>query len=142
MSEATKAANRRFYERHKETEKARTKKWREDNKQWYQDWAEKNREKRQAASRKYEYGLLPEEFDAKMLAQDGKCAICKVLLVRPDIDHDHSCCSTRKSCGKCTRGILCHTCNTIIGLAQDSIVVLQSAINYLKGYTNGSRQPH
>jgi hypothetical protein len=46
MSEATKAANRRFYERHKEEEKARSKKWRQENPEKYAAWAEKNKEKR------------------------------------------------------------------------------------------------
>src|ERR1044072_5080 len=31
------------------------------------------------------------------------------------VDHDHTCCSQRKTCGKCVRGILCHGCNTSLG---------------------------
>lgn len=30
------------------------------------------------------------------------------------------------------RGLLCWTCNTMLGYARDSILVLSSAINYLK----------
>lgn len=138
--EYKRVANRRFYDRNKEAEKARSKKWRQENPQKYAAWAEKNKEKRQAHSRKYEYNMSQEDFDRKMIEQDGNCAICKQPLVRPDVDHNHSCCPDRRSCGKCTRGILCHTCNTIIGLAQDSIEVLGNAILYLKEYDNGSRQ--
>ena len=134
MSEATKAANRRFYERHKESEKARSKKWRQENPEKYKAWAEKNKDRRAATSRKYYYGITLDEFNAKMIAQDSKCAICGRLLVRPSLDHGHNCCPGKKSCGKCIRGILCQGCNTIIGLAGDSIEVLNNAIQYLKEY--------
>jgi hypothetical protein len=127
-------ANQRFYQRNKEAEKARSKKWRQENPEKYKAWAEKNKEKRQAASRRFEYKLTEEQFQEKLKTQDNKCAICKQELVRPVVDHDHSCCSQRGACGNCNRGILCQKCNTIIGLAGDSIEVLQSAIEYLKGY--------
>ena len=139
MSEATKAANRRFYQRHKEAEKARSKQWHKDNPEYRKNWAKENPEKKAATSRKYYYGITLEEFNAKMLAQDGKCAICGRPLERPDLDHNHACCSGKKSCGKCIRGILCRPCNTFIGLAQESIEILGNAIQYLKGYTNGGR---
>jgi len=130
--ERARIANRKFYERHKEAEKIRSKAWRLANPDKYKIWAEKNKENRRAANRKYEYGLLPEEFDARLSFQEGKCGICGIVMIRPDVDHDHSCCTGRKSCGKCIRGILCHKCNTIIGLAQDSIDLLERAIQYLK----------
>lgn len=34
------------------------------------------------------------------------------------IDHDHSCCPGRTSCGACVRGILCAGCNTMMGRVQ------------------------
>ena len=141
MSEATKAANKRYYERHKESEKARCKQWRQENKEWYKKWQQENKEKLRANGRRYEYNLKPEEFDAKMLAQEGKCAICKIELINPDVDHDHSCCSTRKTCGKCNRGLLCRSCNTFIGLAKESIEFLNSAIQYLSKYKERNDSP-
>jgi hypothetical protein len=139
-TEAQKAANRKYYEHHKEEEKARSSKWRSENKDWYDAWALKNKDKRAANARKREYNLPPEVYDAKLKAQDGRCEICGVVMTRPDVDHDHACCSGRSSCGQCVRGILCHKCNTIIGLANDSIELLGSSIQYLKGYSNASRQ--
>lgn len=54
--------------------------------------------------------------------QDGKCKLCDY---KPEwnkrdkyslsIDHDHACCPKGYSCGKCIRGLLCHSCNTMIG---------------------------
>lgn len=94
----------------------------------------KNKAKRQAASRRFEYNMTEEQFQYKIELQDNKCAICMMLLVRPVVDHNHLCCSKRKTCGHCNRGILCQKCNTIIGLAGDSIEILNNAIEYLKGY--------
>lgn len=31
------------------------------------------------------------------------------------IDHDYSCCSGQMTCGRCIRGVLCGSCNTIEG---------------------------
>jgi len=137
--EYMRVANKRFYIRNKESEKVRTKKWREENPDKYKIWVEKNRDKIRANSRRYEYNMTQEQFDSLMLKQGGGCAICKSELDNPDVDHDHKCCSTRKSCGKCNRGLLCHKCNTIIGLAQDSIEILSNAIKYLEAY-NGRQQ--
>ena len=133
--EYKRVANRRFYLRNKETEKARAKKWKHDNPEKHKAWVEKNKEKLRAASRQYEYNISPEEYEAKKAEQDNKCAICKKesdLLV---VDHNHSCCSQRKTCGQCNRGLLCRSCNTLIGLAGESIEVLNNAIEYLRGYS-------
>lgn len=53
------------------------------------------------------------------------CLICDIPrgAKRLSVDHDHA---TDE-----IRGLLCHNCNHLIGLAQDSIVVLQKAIDYL-----------
>lgn len=32
------------------------------------------------------------------------------------VDHDHACCPTQRSCGRCIRGYLCHPCNAAEGL--------------------------
>jgi len=36
------------------------------------------------------YGLTPEHYAALALAQRGTCPVCRQLLRRPVVDHDHS----------------------------------------------------
>jgi len=58
--------------------------------------------------------------------QENRCAICRspIEFDNSRIDHNHE-------TGK-VRGILCVSCNTGIGLLQDSPEVLESAAKYLK----------
>jgi hypothetical protein len=48
------------------------------------------------------------------------------------VDHDHRCCNGKKSCGKCVRGLLCTSCNLILGYAKDNAVVLINLVKYLE----------
>lgn len=83
-----------------------------------------------------QYGITIEQFDAMLIAQAGRCAVCPVLLYVPQIDHDHDCCPGRKACGKCVRGLVCADCNTGLGKFRDSIVVLRSAVDYLERHAS------
>lgn len=59
-------------------------------------------------------------------SQDGLCAICNrvcKVLVKLSIDHDHA-------TGK-IRGLLCKSCNSALGLFEDNVDFLRSAIDYL-----------
>jgi hypothetical protein len=78
-----------------------------------------------------QYGITVEQFEQMLVTQSGRCAICSIILLDPHIDHDHSCCLGRKACGKCVRSLLCKDCNIMLGMAKDSIKILQSAVNYL-----------
>lgn len=62
------------------------------------------------------YRLTVSEYEAMLEAQGGVCAICKQPPVRRlCVDHDHSCCPGKRSCGRCVRKLLCHGCNFTIG---------------------------
>lgn len=80
------------------------------------------------------YGLSATDLQDMYVRQQGLCAIC----AQPErdytfaIDHDHGCCNTSRSCGKCVRGLLCKGCNTALGMVDDSVFVLEYAIKYLK----------
>jgi|SRR5665647_258017 len=82
------------------------------------------------------YGVTLDEFNARLHQQGGKCAICGTSEPggkgRWHIDHDHICCPTGRSCGKCIRGLLCARCNPMLGMARDSIETLEAAVVYLQ----------
>jgi hypothetical protein len=83
-------------------------------------------------NRKYNirrYGISIEEFDKLLDAQYECCAICEEALDLENlrnvhIDHCHN--STK------VRGILCRSCNHLLGNARDRIGVLKAAIRYLE----------
>lgn len=73
------------------------------------------------------YGLTPEQVEALIDEQKGRCAICRRPLgVRPIIDHDHR--------TNLPRGILCWNCNIALGHFDDDILRLEAAIAYLEVY--------
>lgn len=75
--------------------------------------------------KKCKYGLSEEEYLGLFVAQNNKCAICNKSFedTKAFVDHDHI---TKK-----VRGLLCTKCNSILGMAGDSIDILNKAIRYL-----------
>ena len=44
------------------------------------------------------------------------CSVCERRDVTLSVDHDHGCCpKSKKSCGKCVRGLACADCNFLLG---------------------------
>jgi len=75
------------------------------------------------ATRKYEYGISDDAYQALVQAEDGRCAICKEA-AKLHLDHDHQ-------TGK-IRGLLCGACNRAIGMMQDNPARLRAAAAYLE----------
>jgi hypothetical protein len=77
------------------------------------------------------FGITLEEYEERLIAQDGVCAICRKpsswnrregeLLV---VDHCHD-------TGR-VRGLLCHACNQALGLMRDNPRLLQAAADYIE----------
>lgn len=86
---------------------------------------------------RYKYQLSVEDYREILERQGGRCAICRADAptdIRTDrfhVDHDHACCPGTRSCGKCTRGLLCHACNTALGNFKDDPEILRAALRYL-----------
>jgi hypothetical protein len=84
-------------------------------------------------------GLTAAAVQALLDGQGGLCAICTTELATPHVDHDHSCCPGSRSCGKCVRGLLCASCNHMLGKAYDKPEVLEAGARYLRRFSEGGR---
>jgi hypothetical protein len=77
--------------------------------------SKESRKKSQRKSRLANYGLTQEDFDRLLEAQGHACGMCHTPFEEGQlihVDHDHDCCKVKnRSCGKCVRGLLCHSCN-------------------------------
>lgn len=87
-------------------------------------WAQTPDEKREEQyllARLARYSLTPEQMSALIEASEGRCAVCEIFFspdtqaTRMEVDHDHACCPGIRSCGQCVRGLLCHSCNLLVG---------------------------
>lgn len=80
------------------------------------------------------YSITPEIYDKLLTSQGGVCAICGKPKVNKNlaIDHDHSCCPGKKSCGKCIRGLLCLLCNRALAQFGDNLEGVLRAVKYLE----------
>jgi hypothetical protein len=144
------------YIKHKARRAALNKIWRQNNKEYMQNYNKEYREKHKEEFSAYKkqwnidnkvrrkelhwlfhYKLDSQKFDSICELQNNKCAICKtpipIELTRHwCVDHGHKCCPDSPTCGQCTRGILCSSCNRGLGGFQDNIKVLKAAIEYLE----------
>jgi len=75
--------------------------------------------------------ITKEAYEEMLQKYNNKCYACKINDAI-NIDHNHNCCPSARSCGKCIRGILCHNCNTALGLTKDSKEILNKLIKYLE----------
>ena len=78
------------------------------------------------------YKITEQRYFEILEKQIGLCAICGSDSSRRRgmknfaIDHDHTTMEVR--------GLLCHPCNVMLGLAKDNIEILETAIKYLKDH--------
>ncbi|MFO0417780.1 MAG: endonuclease domain-containing protein [Planctomycetota bacterium] len=79
------------------------------------------------------HGMWAEERKALYASQQGLCAACGKEEAT-QVDHDHACCPGSQGCKKCVRGMLCGTCNSVLGYARDSVETLKACIVYLESH--------
>lgn len=72
------------------------------------------------------YKMTPIEYKQMLDSQGGVCVICKTTMDRACIDHAHT--------NNKVRGILCNSCNAILGFSKENINILKSAIIYLNSH--------
>jgi len=132
--------NREYYKNHKDKSLAQKREYdklhRNERSIYNKKYRETHREKLVAHQKEYrkahreeilmkKYRLTIENYDKMLVAQNGVCAICghppnwRCL----SVDHNHITGNVR--------GLLCTNCNMMLGLVDDSIEILRSAIEYL-----------
>jgi len=106
------------------------------------EYREKTKERKKLASRNYraktgstkvrlhKYGLTLEAFNTMREKQNYRCLLCFIhesecRLGTLCVDHNHE---TLK-----VRGLLCHSCNAVLGHAKESVPMLKRMIEYLGG---------
>ena len=92
----------------------------------YKKWADAHPSERRERRLGRLYGMNLEEYQNMYDAQNGNCAICGKHEDKLHVDHSHD--------NGEVRALLCGNCNRGIGIMQDDISILESAINYLKGF--------
>lgn len=104
----------------KQCTKGVRKRWREEN-------ADVLLERQIGYTLKFKFGISREDYETRLAAQGGGCAICgkpPPEKRRHHVDHDHE--------TGAVRGVLCGHCNTGLGLFGEDIALLESAAAYLE----------
>ncbi len=105
-----------------------SRKWRRAHPQtarsWERRWRANNQEYQVERDALRKYGLSAEDHKQMISQQRGRCLICREEK-KLEIDHCHD-------TGK-VRGLLCHNCNTGVGMLGDSVLTIIRAATYLEG---------
>lgn len=117
--EWVKASNKKYYAEHSEKEKTRNRQYRAEHPVEVKACKRRYRLKRN-------FGLTPTDYDQMEREQNGCCKICGKQ-VKLHVDHDHV--------TGTVRGLLCHQCNTVLGLVGESRMTLRKMATYLQATT-------
>ena len=114
--ECTSRRNREYGQSNRQRRNERLRAWRKAN-------PEAARQKDLRARLKRKYGLAPEHVDEMNEAQDGRCLLCDSTTRTLVVDHCHA-------TGR-VRGLLCRSCNTIVGQVEMSPLLIERLVGYL-----------
>lgn len=117
--------NRRYRQKHPDKAQASRDAWTAKNGGYKKP--PRDPEKHRKRHYKWRYGISLEQYNEMVVAQDGRCAICRGPPTRNGrlyVDHDHK-------TGK-VRGLLCWEDNLVLGQAKDSPERLRAAAEYLE----------
>jgi hypothetical protein len=116
---------------------ANPEKYREYNARWHRENRANNKPKVRDTRLRSAYGITIEQYEQMLVTQGGHCAAC---LRTPDqehhgvlhVDHDHV--------TGAVRGLLCHGCNTALGLMREDPTGLAAYIEKSKCQTENKSQ--
>jgi hypothetical protein len=103
----------------------------EDKKREYSKNRENHKKRMRNANLKRKYGIGQEDYEKKLHEQNECCEICKrhiseLKQKKLCVDHNHK--------TGIVRGLLCPSCNRLIGVSIEKTEILKSAIKYLDKY--------
>jgi hypothetical protein len=137
MTEAQRAAQKRYREKNRdiltERQKARYRRLKAEDPETFRRYYKRDYandpDKYRVRERRNKYGIEQAEWLELFKNQDERCAICRAKTPRVKNRHWHTdhCHNSKK-----IRGILCHPCNTGLGLFGDDVEVLSRAVQYLR----------
>lgn len=124
-------ANKAYYQLHKEEIKRKSREYYHNNKETSRAVQRVGRlkfpRKVKSSQLQIKYGITLEEYEKKLLAQNGQCQICQRPIPigrNSHLDHDHL-------TGK-LRDFLCRDCNFGLGRFKDQPELLRKAAEYLE----------
>ena len=140
-TEQGKATRKKYYE---QLDKKRVKAWNETSRKNLKirfesdpEFAIQYKTKEKSKRLEYKFGINIDDFTNLLNEQDSKCEICKKSLVddmetrsvknKPCVDHCHK--------TENVRGILCFSCNRLIGYMEQSDYIVKQGFGYLKKYS-------
>lgn len=129
--EPFKLANKRAYEKKREERIRKQKEYNEKNPEVRKNWYNKNIENIRKYNKQYDlkkkYNITLEDFNLMLKIQNYCCKICNYEFDNKKIAHvDHN-----HKTGK-VRSLLCHNCNTSLGLMKENKNYISNLIKYLK----------
>lgn len=116
------ARSRRYGAENRPKRNARLRQWRAANPD-----AARAKDHRARLMRKYR--MTPEQVEAMRVAQGGRCLLCGTSTRLLVLDHDH------RDGG--VRGLLCRSCNTIVGQIEQAPAMLDRLADYVHGVHPG-----
>ena len=124
-----------------EKRKHRARQWQKNNPERHKasitEWRKNNPQQKWSLDKKSHlwthYRMTIDDFSRMHQEQGGKCAVCR-LSRKLVVDHDHSCCPGKTTCGKCVRALVCSRCNTLLGMSGDNKNLLFSAAEYIESH--------
>lgn len=87
-----------------------------------------SREAARCAWFRHKYGVSLVDKARMFDAQGGVCAVCREVMAKVCVDHDHE--------TGAVRGLLCNGCNSGLGMFRDDTATMLRAVEYL----NASRE--
>jgi hypothetical protein len=87
------------------------------------------------------YGICRAEWEGLRDGQDSRCALCGEAGEDSElfVDHDHACCpgmrgqgDVKAGCRKCIRGLLCDSCNRVLGRIEQKPALAKRFADYLE----------